>query len=158
MRRFFILIALLSVIVIPACAQPTIDPETGEEIKVKVPPPTKEEVKALAFAGMRLGLNSSKLNENPEKLEALRGHLQGVKGVLSAALASGNPDLTQIKLDFVESIDADLAVVIDLTLGIVVGRVRPLIDQGKTDEAAGYLEAAIDGALLALGPPPEATV
>ena len=149
MKHFLCLVlSVLALAMLPGCKSNPVDSATGEPIQVA--PPTMEEVKALVYASTRLALSKWGPQQSAEDLLAVQRSLEGVKVAMSAALSVEEPDLTKVRLDALEDVDPEIAALLDLTLGIVVGRVRPFIDQQQTEKAVEYMEAGMDGALLAL--------
>ena len=149
MKRFLCLVlSVLALAMLPGCKTNPIDPETGQPIAV--PPPTPEEVRALVYASTRVALSKWGPRQEPEQLQQVRNSLEGVRTAMSATLALEEPDLTQVRFEALDGIDPELVAALDVTLAVVIGRVRPYIDQAQTDEAMKYMNAGIDGALLAL--------
>lgn len=149
MKTFLcLLLSVLALSMLPGCVTNPVDPETGQPIVA--PPPTPEEVRALVYASTRVALSKWGPKQGPEQLGKVRASLEGVRTAMSATLALENPDLTQVRFEALDGIDPELVAALDVTLAVVIGRVRPYIDQTQTDEAMKYMDAGIDGALLAL--------
>ena len=121
---------------------------TGGENRVKLNPPTPEETFFLAKAATMAGIRSAELSVG--KLEKFKTYLGDARISVNTALQEEAPDLTQVKLDFVSKISPEYQDTMMLGLQVLVTRVRPLIQQGRSKEAGPYVQAAIEGALAAV--------
>lgn len=128
---------------LPGCAT---DPETGERVKVVAPSP--EASKALGFEAMDFVLSRKELT--PEKLESIKMIMVDSKSVLMNGLKEDPQNLEMIRLDYLKSKNPEAGRIANTVLTLLVTGIGPLIDKGKTDLAASYIQAVLEGAVLAI--------
>lgn len=138
------LIGLLMVVFLAVgCAT---DGDKGERLKAAAPTPP--EAKLIANQVMRFALSEKDFSN--EKLQMIRGIMVDAKAVLLTGLKEDPTNLDVIRMDYIKSKNPEMGELANTVLQILVLRLRPLIDQGKTDLAASYIEAVLDGAVLAI--------
>lgn len=116
--------------------------------KVKVEPITPPEAKLLAMKMMDFATDRD--HTDLKTLEAIKTIMHDAKGVLLLALKENPEELNAARSTFLESRNTPYAEIANTVLEILVLRLRPLIDQGKTDLAASYIKHVIEGAILAI--------
>lgn len=140
-----VVIALCGLLVLPGCAT---DPETGEKIKWSKAAPTPPEAKLIAHGMMRLAI--AEIAMDPGKLTSIRDIMTDSKTVLLTGLKEDPTHLDVIRLNYLKTKNPELGNLANTVLQVLVLRLRPLIDQGKTELASQYIEAVLDGAVMAI--------
>lgn len=140
-----VVIALCGLLVLPGCAT---DPETGEKIKWSKAAPTPPEAKLIAHGMMRLAI--AEIAMDPGKLTSIRDIMTDSKTVLLTGLKEDPTRLDVIRLNYLKTKNPELGNLANTVLQVLVLRLRPLIDQGKTELASQYIEAVLDGAVMAI--------
>ena len=114
----------------------------------KVQPPSPPEANLLAYSVMTFALTAKEVS--PEKLAAIESIMQDSKGILLQALKEDPQNLDQARLNYLAGKDPALGALANTVLQVLIYRLKPLIDTGKTDLAAQYIESVLDGALEAI--------
>lgn len=114
----------------------------------KVQPPSPPEANLLAYSVMTFALTAKDVS--PEKLEAIEAIMQDSKGVLLRTLQENPQNLDGARLSYLADKDPALAALANTVLEVLIYRLKPLIDTGKTDLAGQYVEAVLSGALDAI--------
>lgn len=139
--RTSILLGILSVILLSGCA-------TGG----KMAPPNPFEVRLISQATMSTIITTRDIPE--DKLLVLRGVFVSGNSILTLALREDLTGFENAQGVFLQNLDTQLlgpyANVVQTVMGIAVLRLRPVIDQGKTDLAAEYLDAVLGGCVQAI--------
>lgn len=138
-------VAVCGLLLLPGCAT---DPETGEKIKWSKAAPTPPEAKLIAHGMMRLAI--AEIAMDPGKLTSIRDIMTDSKTVLLTGLQEDPTHLDAIRLNYLKTKNPELGNLANTVLQVLVLRLRPLIDQGKTDLASQYIEAVLDGAVMAI--------
>lgn len=120
--------------------------ERAERVKAYMPPP--EIIGLMANQGMRVVLE--KKDMDVEKMKAIQIIMVDAKGVLMATLKEDPGNLEAVRLEYLGTKEPELAELANTVLQLAVFWSQSMIDRGKTDMAGQYLEAAIDGAVMAL--------
>lgn len=116
--------------------------------RLKAAAPTPPEAKLIANQVMRFAL--SEKDYSIEELQTIRGIMLDAKVVLVTALQESPTTLDAVRMDYLKTKNPEMGELANTVLQILVLRLRPLIDQGKTDLAGQYIESVIDGAALAI--------
>lgn len=114
----------------------------------RVPPPTPAEAKLIATSVMRLASAETGLERH--ELGSVRDILLDAKRVIAVALREDPSSVQQVTSAYLLSKPTLYAELANTVLGVLVARLRPVIDQDKTDLAGEYVESVIDGAVLAI--------
>lgn len=128
---------------LPGCKT---DPETGERVKAAAPSPP--EARLIAHGIMRLAIAEIKMK--PEKLVLIKDIMQDSKAVLLTGLKKDPTNLDAIRMSYLSNKNPEMGTLANTVLQVLVYRLRPLIDQGKTDLAGQYIESVIEGAVSAI--------
>lgn len=142
-RVFVMLVLGLSVMAMPGCAT---DGDRSERLKAAAPTPP--EAKLIASQVMRFALSEKDLSR--EQMETIRSIMLDAKVVLVAAIETSPTTLDAVRMDYLKTKNPEMGELANTVLQILVLRLRPLIDQGKTDLAGQYIEAVVDGAVMAI--------
>lgn len=138
-----VLVMGLSMAGLSGCAT---DGDRSERLKAAAPTPP--EAKLIANQVMRFAL--SEKDFSPEELQTIRGIMLDAKVVLVTALQESPTTLDAVRMDYLKTKKPEMGELANTVLQILILRLRPLIDQGKTDLAGQYIEAVIDGAAMAI--------
>lgn len=109
--------------------------------------PTPPESTLIAHQVMRLAITSKDLDV--VKLAEIRLVMLDAQRVLLAAMKEGE-DIEVARVEYLAEKHPEVGSLVNTVLAIVTFRLRHLIDQGKTEEAATYIEAVIGGAVDAI--------
>ena len=141
-----VLVLVLSVVGGMGLSGCATDGDRGERLKAAAPTPP--EAKLIANQVMRFAL--SEKNYSLDELRTIRGIMLDAKVVLVTALQESPTTLDAVRMDYLKTKNPEMGELANTVLQILVLRLRPLIDQGKTDLAGQYIESVIDGAALAI--------
>jgi hypothetical protein len=120
----------------------------GGCVKDKYVAPTPPEAGLIAWQVMSLGLSTQ--NVPVHKADIIEDIMIDAKTVLVHMLKQEVVDMEAARIEVLHRYAPEYAMLADTVLQVLVYRLRPLIDQGKTDLAISYVEAVIDGALGAI--------
>lgn len=140
-----LVLGLLALPLLPGCA---IDPETGERVASQAAP-TPPEAKLIAHGVMRLAVSDAQ-KWDAERLAQVKTLMLDAESVLLAGLARDPEHLDAIRMNYLKDKNPEFGELANTVLQVLVIRLRPLIDQGRTGLAAEYVEAVIAGAVQAL--------
>lgn len=114
-----------------------------------VPPPSPIEAQVLSTAIMAVGLESKK-NLDVEQLRKLTLILEDSRALLIAALDNDPATFPTVGNSIVAGVNPSYRALINAVVGVLVVRLQPAVDQGKTALAAEYVNAVLTGAQQAV--------
>lgn len=144
-HRMLGLVAILIFMGMMGCAT---NPETGERMKLKALAPSPPEATLIARQVMRLAITSQDLDA--AQLAEIRLVMLDAQSVLLTGLKEDPANLDMVRLHYLSSKNAEVGSLANTVLAVLTYRLRPLVDKGKTDLAAQYIEAVISGAVQAI--------
>lgn len=109
--------------------------------------PTPPESQLIAHQVMKLALTAKDVGQ--DKLLDIRTIMVDSERILLAALKDGT-SIEAAHSNYLASKNPELGALANTVLAILTYRLRPLVDQGKTDLAAQYIQAVLAGAVIAI--------
>ena len=114
----------------------------------KVEPPTPPEAKMMAYSVMKFAMTRKEVGATD--LQNIETIMLDAKSLLVVTMRENPEQLNTVRMQYLAEQAPEYAALVDMVLGVLVYRLTPLIDQGKTEQAVMYIEAVVDGAVLAI--------
>lgn len=102
----------------------------------------------LSHTTMYLGLKQSKTPL--DQAELIKNAVNDTKVILLAVLQQDPENIFTITVTSIDKLSAEYRPLVDGLLQLLLSKLRPLIDQGKTDKAAEYINQVLTGASKAV--------